>query len=78
MTRDASYDVVVVGGGFAGAILAKELTLAGKRVLCLASGGGQQGPILAAAGAFLLPEAPRWAAHRVFRDPDSVPLGRCR
>ena len=26
-------------------------TLAGKKVLCLASGGGQQGPILAAAGA---------------------------
>ena len=26
-------------------------SLAGKRILCLASGGGQQGPILAAAGA---------------------------
>ena len=26
-------------------------TLVGKKVLCLASGGGQQGPILAAAGA---------------------------
>jgi predicted N-acyltransferase len=34
--------------------------------------------ILRAAGALLLPEPPRWATHHVYRDPDSVPRGRCR
>ena len=49
-----------------------------RRFFYVASTGRVAGLILGAAGAFLMPEPPRWAAHHVFRDPDSVPLGRCR
>ncbi|WP_065202483.1 GMC family oxidoreductase [Chromobacterium subtsugae] len=36
--RDSQYDVVIVGTGIAGAVLAKSLTQAGKRVLMLEAG----------------------------------------
>src|SRR5678815_3669311 len=37
---DAHYDVVIVGAGVAGAMIAKQLGLAGKKVLILESGAG--------------------------------------
>ena len=37
---DVTHDVVVVGAGVAGSILAKRLTLAGLRVLVLEAGPG--------------------------------------
>ena len=37
---DTVYDVVIVGGGIAGAILAKTLVNAGKNVLILEAGDG--------------------------------------
>ncbi len=49
-----------------------------RRFFYVAPTGRVAGMILGAAGAFLMPEPPRWAAHRVFRDPDTVPLGSCR
>jgi SAM-dependent methyltransferase len=52
-------------------------TLAGADVLCLASGGGQQGPILAAAGAHVtvLDNSPRQLAQdRIVADRDSLEL----
>jgi predicted N-acyltransferase len=49
-----------------------------QRFFYVASTGRVAALFLRAAGAFLLPEPPRRATHHVFRDPDSVPLGRCR
>ena len=52
-------------------------TLAGADVLCLASGGGQQGPVLAAAGArvTVLDNSPRQLAQdRLVADRDSLEL----
>jgi SAM-dependent methyltransferase len=52
-------------------------TLAGTDVLCLASGGGQQGPVLAAAGArvTVLDNSPRQLAQdRVVADRDKLEL----
>jgi predicted N-acyltransferase len=49
-----------------------------RRFFYVAPTGRVASLILRAAGAFLLPEPPRWATHHVFRDPDPVPRGRCR
>jgi predicted N-acyltransferase len=49
-----------------------------RRFLYIAPTGQIAALILRAAGAFLLPEPPRWATHHVFRDPAPVPCGRCR
>ena len=49
-----------------------------RRFFYVAPTGRVAALILRAAGAFLLPEPPRRATHHVFRDPDPVPLGRCR
>jgi glucose dehydrogenase len=38
--QDSSFDVVIVGAGVAGALIAKQLGLAGKKVLILESGAG--------------------------------------
>ena len=38
MSDDRNYDVVIVGAGIAGSIMAKELTRAGKNVLLLEAG----------------------------------------
>ena len=38
MTAQASYDVVVVGSGFGGAVVALRLAAAGRRVLVLEQG----------------------------------------
>jgi choline dehydrogenase-like flavoprotein len=38
--QNNSYDVVIVGAGVSGALIAKQLGLAGKRVLILESGAG--------------------------------------
>jgi choline dehydrogenase-like flavoprotein len=40
MTPAPSYDVVIVGSGIAGAMIAKQLGLAGKRVLIMEAGAG--------------------------------------
>ena len=38
MSTDKQYDVVIVGGGWAGATMAKQLGKAGKKVLILEAG----------------------------------------
>ena len=38
MSQDAQYDAVIVGAGFAGAMIAKQLALAGKHVLVIEAG----------------------------------------
>ncbi|MGH8084023.1 MAG: GMC family oxidoreductase [Lysobacter sp.] len=40
MSTSPDYDVVIVGGGFSGALIAKQLGEAGKKVLILESGAG--------------------------------------
>ena len=40
-SEDNNYDVVIVGSGIAGAIIAQELGKAGKRVLILEAGPGE-------------------------------------
>jgi predicted N-acyltransferase len=47
-----------------------------RRFFYVASTGRGTALVLRAAGAFLLPEPPQWATHRVFRD--LAPVSRCR